>query len=78
MAAADAAEDAAEGDNPQPARPQALACRAGRRERLAAARDRLAAGDQARRDAQRARQEAWEAAAPAGKRGGHRRATSRG
>src|SRR5436189_2455147 len=71
-AAADAAEDAAEGDNPQPATPRALARRAERRERLARARDRLAAEDQARRDAQRAKQEAWDAAAAAGKRRGHR------
>ena len=70
-AAADAAEDARDGDSP-PATPRALARRAGRRERLAAARDRLAAEDQARRDAQRARQEAWDAAAAAGKRGGRR------
>jgi hypothetical protein len=53
--------------------PRALARRAERRERLAAARDRLAAEDQARRDAQRARQEAWDAAAAAGTpRGGRR------
>ena len=52
-AAADAAEDAAEARNPQPATPRALARRAERRERLAAARDRLVAEDQARRDAQR-------------------------
>ena len=71
-AAADAAEDAAEGGNPQPATPRTLACRAGRRERLARARDRLAAEDQARRDAQRAKQEAWDAAAAAGKRRGRR------
>jgi transposase len=71
-AAADAAEDAAEAGNPQPATPRALARRAERRERLARARDRLAAEDQARREAQRARQEAWEAAAAAGKRRGHR------
>jgi transposase len=71
-AAADAAEDAREGSSPQPATPRALACRAGRRERLAQARDRLAAGDKARREAQRAKQEAWEAAAAAGKRRGHR------
>src|SRR5690349_21912939 len=67
-AAADASDDAAEGDNPQPATPRALARRAERQERLARARDRLAAEDQARRDAQRAKQEAWEAAAAAGKR----------
>ena len=58
----DAAEDAqyggaAAGDA------AALARRAGRRARLAAARDRLAAEDKARRDAQRARQVAWDAAA---------------
>ena len=68
-AAADAAEDAQDGDSP-PATPRALARRAERRERLAAARDRLAAEDKARRDAQRAKQEAWDAAAAAGKRGG--------
>jgi hypothetical protein len=71
-AAADAADDAREGDSPPPATPRALARRAERRERLARARDRLAAGDKARRDAQRARQEAWEAAAAAGKRRGRR------
>ena len=71
-AAADAAEDAAEGGNPRPATPRALARRAERRERLARARDRLAAEDKARRDAQRAGQEAWEAAAAAGKRRGRR------
>ena len=71
-AAADASDDAAEGDNPQPATPRALARRAERQERLARARDRLAAEDQARRDAQRAKQEAWEAAAAAGKRRGRR------
>ena len=69
-AAADAADDAREGDSPPPATPRTLARRAERRERLA--RDRLAAGDKARRDAQRARQEAWEAAAAAGKRRGRR------
>jgi transposase len=69
-AAADAAEDAAEGDNPQSATPRTLAHRAERRERLARARDRLAAEDTARRDAQRAKQEAW---AAAGKRRGGRR-----
>jgi transposase len=67
-----AAADAAEGDNPQPATPRALARRAERRERLARARDRLAAEDKARRDAQRAKQDAWEAAVAAGKRRGHR------
>jgi transposase len=71
-AAADAVGDAAEGDNPQPTTPRALARRAERRERLARARDRLAAEDTARRDAQRAKQEAWDAAAAAGKRRGHR------
>src|SRR5690349_9200466 len=71
-AAADAADDARQGDNPQPATPRTLARRAERRERLARARDRLAAEDQARRDAQRAKQEAWDAAAAAGKRGGRR------
>ena len=71
-AAADAADDARKVDSPQPATPRTLARRAGRRERLARARDRLAAEDKARRDAQRARQEAWEAAAAAGKRRGHR------
>ena len=71
-AGADAAEDAAEARNPQPATPRALARRAERRERLARARDRLAAEDQARREAQRAKQEAWDAAAAAGKRRGHR------
>jgi transposase len=69
-AAADAAEDAQLGDNPQPVTPRALARRAQRRERLAAARDRLAAEDQARRAAQRAKQEAWDAAVAAGKRRG--------
>jgi transposase len=71
-AAVDGAEDAAEARNPQPATPRALARRAERRERLARARDRLAAEDKARREAQRARQEAWDAAAAAGKRRGHR------
>ena len=71
-AAVDAAEDAAEAGNPQPATPRALARRAERRERLARARDRLAAEDQARREAQRAKQEAWDAAAAAGKRRGRR------
>jgi hypothetical protein len=47
--------------------PRALAQRAGRRERLAAAADRLAAEDAARRDAQRARQHAWDAAAAEGR-----------
>jgi hypothetical protein len=71
-AAADAAEDAAEGSHPQPATPRTLAHRAERRERLARARDRLAAEDKARRDEQRAKQQAWDAAAAAGKRRGHR------
>jgi transposase len=71
-AAADAASDAAERDNPQPPTPRALARRAERRERLARARDRLAAEDTARREEQRAKQQAWEAAAAAGKRRGHR------
>jgi hypothetical protein len=71
-ARADTAEDARQGGSPQPPTPRALARRAERRERLAAARDRLAAEDQARRDAQRAKQEAWDAAAAAGKRGGRR------
>ena len=69
--------DAAEARNPQPATPRALARRAERRERLARARDRLAAEDQARREAQRAEQEAWDAAAAAGKRRGHRPGMSR-
>jgi len=72
-AAVDAAEDAQDDSNAQPATPRALARRAERRQRLAAARDRLAAEDQARRDAQRARQEARDAAATAGKRRGGRR-----
>src|SRR5690349_15937714 len=71
-AAADAAEDARLGDALEEPAPRALARRAERRERLAAARDRLAAEDAARRDAQRAKQEAWEAAAAAGKPRGHR------
>jgi transposase len=71
-AAADAAEDARYGDAAGEPTPRALARRAGRRERLAAARDRLAAEDKERRDAQRAKQEAWDAAAAAGKRGGRR------
>jgi transposase len=62
-AAADAAEDARYGDAPGEPTPRALARRAGRRERLTAARDRLAAEDKARRDAQRAKQVAWDAAA---------------
>jgi len=69
----DAAEDARYGDAPGERTPRALARRAGRRERLAAARDRLAAEDKARRAAQRAKQQAWDAAAAAGKRrSGHR------
>jgi DDE family transposase/transposase-like protein DUF772 len=71
-AAADAAEDARYGDALEEPTPRALAVRAVRRERLAAARDRLAAEDQARRDAQRAKLQAWEAAAAAGKPRGHR------
>ena len=71
-AGADAAEDAREGGSPQPATPRTLARRAERRERLARARDRLVAEDTARRQAQRAKQQAWEAAAAAGKRRGHR------
>lgn len=71
-AAADAAEDARQGTDPPPATPRALARRAQRRQRLAAARDRLAAEDQARRQAQRAKQEAWDVAAAAGQRRGHR------
>ncbi len=71
-AAVDAAEDAGHGGSPRPTTPRALARRAERRERLAAARDRLVAEDQARRDAQRARQQAFDAAAAAGRRGGRR------
>jgi hypothetical protein len=71
-AAADAADDARLGDELDEPAPRALARRAERRERLAAARDRLAAEDQARRDAQRAKLQAWEAAAAAGKPRGHR------
>jgi transposase len=72
-AAADAAEDARYGDAAGAPTPRALARRAERRERLAAARDRLAAEDTARRDAQRAKQQAWDAAAAARKpRSGHR------
>jgi transposase len=71
-AAVDAAEDAQQGES-EPVTPRALARRAERRQRLAAARDRLAAEDQARRDAQRAKQEAWDAAVAAGKRRGGRR-----
>ncbi len=69
----DAADDARDGGDPRPATPRALARRAERRERLAAAQDRLAAEDRARRDGQRAKQDAWDAAAAAGKpRGGRR------
>jgi hypothetical protein len=68
----DAAEDARYGDAPGEPTPRALARRAGRLERLAAARDRRAGEDKARREAQRAMQQAWEAAAAAGKRRGHR------
>jgi hypothetical protein len=71
-AAAGAAEDARLGGKLDESTPRALARRAERRERLAAAAGRLVAGDQARRDAQRAKQEAWDAAAVAGKRRGHR------
>jgi transposase len=71
-AAADAAEDARLGDELDEPTPRALARRAERRERLAAARDRLAAEDKARRDTQQAKQEAWDAAAAAGKRRGRR------
>jgi transposase len=70
-----AAEDAADGGSRQPATPRALARRAGRRERLARARDRLAAEDKGRRDEQRAKQQAWDTAAAAGKRRGHRAGT---
>jgi DDE family transposase len=66
-AAVDAAEDAGQGQRPEPVTPRALARRAERRERLAAARDRLAAEDTARRDAQRARQQAWDDAAAEGR-----------
>jgi hypothetical protein len=71
-ATVDAAEDAQQGDNPPPVTPRALARRAERRARLAAAAGRLAAEDQARRDAQWAKQQAWDAAAAAGRRGGRR------
>jgi transposase len=71
-ATADAAEDARYGDAAGEPTPRALARRAERRERLAAARDRLAAEDKERRDAQRAKQQAWDAAAAAGKPRGHR------
>jgi hypothetical protein len=69
----DAADDARHGSDLPPAAPRTLARRAGRRERLAAARGRLVGGGQARRGAQRAKQEAWAAAAAAGKRRGRRR-----
>jgi hypothetical protein len=71
-AAADAAEDACYGDAAGEPTPRVLARRAERRERLARARDRLAAEDKGRRDEQRAKQQAWDAAAAAGKRRGHR------
>jgi len=71
-AAVDAAEDAQYGSAAGPVTPRALARRAERRQRLAAAAGRLTAEDQARRDAQRARQQAWDAAAAAGKPRGHR------
>jgi transposase len=71
-AAVDAAEDARQGESPPPVTPRALARRADRRARLAAAASRLAAEDAARRDAQRAKLQAWEAAAAAGKPRGHR------
>ena len=63
----DAAEDAEHGESLEPVTPRALARRADRRERLAAARDRLAAEDAARREAQRAKQQAWDAAAAGGR-----------
>jgi hypothetical protein len=66
-AAADAAEDACYGDALDGPTSRALAARADRRERLAAARDRLAAEGRARRDAQRAGQQAWDAAAAEGR-----------
>jgi hypothetical protein len=66
-AAADAAEDAHYGDALEEPAPRALAMRADRRARLAAAADRLAAEDAARRDAQRAKQQAWDAAAAEGR-----------
>jgi transposase len=72
-AAVDAAEGAEDEGKPEPVTPRALARRAERRARLAAAADRLVAEDQARRDAQRAKQQAWDAAAAAGKRRGGRR-----
>jgi transposase len=61
-AAVDTAEDA-EQSEVEPVTPQALARRAGRLKRLAAARDRLAAEGAIRRAEQRAKQEAWDAAA---------------
>ena len=76
-AAVDAAEDARYGGNPPPATPRALARRAERRERLAAARDRLAAEDKARRDAQRGKQVAWDAAAAERRQRAARRRASR-
>jgi transposase len=76
-ATVDAAEDARQGESPPPVTPRALARRAARRERLAAAAGRLAAEDRARRDAQRAKQEAWDAAAAAGNGAGGAPATSR-
>ena len=66
-AAVDAAEDAQHGSAAGPVTPRALAQRADRRRRLAAARDRLAAEDAARRDAQRAKQQAWDDAAAEGR-----------
>ena len=63
----DAAEDAEHGESLEPVTPRALARRADRRERLAAAAGRLAAGDAARREAQRAKQQAWDAAAAEGR-----------
>jgi transposase len=66
-AAADAADDAQHGSTVGPVTPRALARRADRRARPAAARDRLAAEDKARRDAQRAKQQAWDAAAAEGR-----------
>jgi hypothetical protein len=62
----DAAEDARYGDALADPTPRALARRAGRRARLAAAAGRLAAEDKARRAEQRAKQQAWDAAAAAG------------
>jgi hypothetical protein len=63
--------DARYGDAAGEPTPRALARRAERRERLAAA-GRLAAEDQARHEAQRAKQDAWDAAVAAGKRRGRR------